>query len=598
MKNSDQDLRDKHALAFRPPPEAVPQPADDARVADGLDAALHNQGPPPAPRPDVLPLLDADGRPLPEDRIVPMLAPLMMVPPTPRSSPGTPRQPHTPRATQQSSMSGTARRTRSRSKTPIPSRHRLEPLPTLPEGEAAAKATSEPPALPSEPSAPPPGQTMSGPLASSSATSEPRALPSEPSAPPLGHMEHAAGAERQTSGQPMSQSTMPRGSLDSGATASLQRHLEQAMDDRDSVSRGVKRTASQSPAPGGHSQDLDEPNAATALLSFCQDCGEQHRIILDDGLSHCVRCSSTTTVTNPSQVRSWFDEVLEQEAVDQYFVEKTTGSPAPPSTSFLSRDHFGATCSTRATSTRSLERLRVLRRHGREMAGRTGWDGSPTELQPIFENNAYLAAAHLCGDHTEASTSMYTSTTCATSLENHATAHVAKAKVKAASEIMAKQLLNKQDFTRSACHQLLDSVAMHNDKRASHTETSGSLMLGLYSHGGQHGITKATQANRHLSRYLLAYLRHHEMKDSACPVTSLSVGRMFRPPTTGTSTAIGNFARLPVADRNMSPRTQSGVRYKDEAFLASLWTATATMCLPSVRTPGMRRNRSRASDTP
>ena len=133
----------------------------------------------------------------------------------------------------------------------------------------------------------------------------------------------------------MSQSTLPWGSLDSGATASLQRHLEQAMDEMDSTSRGVKRTASHSPAPGGsrrtsaaeQSQDLEEPNATvTALLSYCQDCGEQHRVVLEDGLSHCARCSSTTTVTNPSHVKAWFDEVLEQEAVDQYYCREDSWS--------------------------------------------------------------------------------------------------------------------------------------------------------------------------------------------------------------------------------------------------------------------------------
>ena len=159
------------------------------------------------------------------------------------------------------------------------------------------------------------------------------------------------------------------------------------------------------------------------------------------------------------------------------------------------------------------------------MAGRTGWDGSPTELQPMFENNAYLAAAHLFGDHSETTSPMPSSTDGNPSPETQATAHMVRVKMLPASEKMAMQLLEKKDFTKASCHQLLDSVVVNNDKRASRTETAGTLMLGLYSHGNLHGVTKATKDHRNLAKYLLAYLRHHEIKDSACPVTSLSVGR-------------------------------------------------------------------------
>ena len=225
--------------------------------------------------------------------------------------------------------------------------------------------------------------------------------------------------------------------------------------------------ASQSLVPGTSrrtsgaepSQDLYEPDTqATALLSLCRDCGEQHRTVLEDGLSHCVQCLSTETVDNPSDVKSWFDEVLEREALDRYFVEKTTGPSPPHVSSYLSRDHFGMPSSTSsATTARSLDRLRVLQRHGREMAGRIGWDGSPTELQPFFENNAYLAAAHLFGDHDTTSTTTAplatTSTTTASSATASTdapfTAHVAKSRMMPASEHMAKRLLREKKFNRS-----------------------------------------------------------------------------------------------------------------------------------------------------
>ena len=299
--------------------------------------------------------------------MVAMLTPLMMVPPA------------LPRTPQQASIPGTPRRARSRSKTPIPSRPRTGTLPPLLEAEPASAATSEPPAPLSEPSALPPGQPLLGPLAPQSITSEPHAPLSEPSALPPGHVLHDAVRRQVRLFLNFATGVTRVGHHGILATSLGAGHGRDGLSQPRGEANGVP---DQSPAPGGsrrtsgadQSQDLNEPNAtATALLSFCQDCGEQHRTVLGDGLSHCVRCLSTATVTNPSQVISWFDEVLEQEAVDQYFVEKTTGSSAPPtSTSFLAHDHFGMPSFTSATPSRSLERLQVLRRHGREMAGRTG----------------------------------------------------------------------------------------------------------------------------------------------------------------------------------------------------------------------------------
>ncbi|CAE7948772.1 unnamed protein product [Symbiodinium sp. KB8] len=44
-------------------------------------------------------------------------------------------------------------------------------------------------------------------------------------------------------------------------------------------------------------------------------------------------------------------------------------------------------------------RLDVLRRHARGSHFQGGWDGTPRELQPIFERHSFLTAAHVCGSH-------------------------------------------------------------------------------------------------------------------------------------------------------------------------------------------------------
>ena len=175
-----------------------------------------------------------------------------------------------------------------------------------------------------------------------------------------------------------------------------------------------------------------------------------------------------------------------------------------------------------------------------------------------------------------------------------------------ASEKMAKQLLEKRDFTKASCHQLLDSVTMHKDKRPSHVETSGSLVLGLYSHGGLRGITKDTKDNRNLAKYLLAYMRHHGMKDSPCQVTSLAVGRNVQAIChrdvrnmkgslnwllwweASQAALCGCSANL-----TMCPRMQSGETSKDRVYLASSWTAAGMACPPSAQTPGAQRNPSK-----
>ena len=133
LKNNDQDLSVQHAPAFRAPP-VVPPPAGDRAILRHLEEAqdagalqqLQQRDPPAAP----LPPLDAEGQPV--EGPVPMIHPVLVVPPTPRSAPLTPRRP--------------------RSKSPVPRTlasvpeatplDGLAPLPGLPTATAAASGTT------------------------------------------------------------------------------------------------------------------------------------------------------------------------------------------------------------------------------------------------------------------------------------------------------------------------------------------------------------------------------------------------------------------------------------------------------------------------
>ena len=97
-------------------------------------------------------------------------------------------------------------------------------------------------------------------------------------------------------------------------------------------------------------------------------------------------------------------------------------------------------------------RLDVLRRHARGAQLQAGWDGTPHELQPFFENHAFLNTAHIYGAHEEQPgvtkglgddhlVSFVTSSTTST------------------SECLAANLLKQSVFDHDACQQLLDAVA-------------------------------------------------------------------------------------------------------------------------------------------
>ena len=223
-------------------------------------------------------------------------------------------------------------------------------------------------------------------------------------------MGDASGPSRQVS---MPSEVSRRVSSVSGATSSLQRDLERVMEETypGSVLRGVKRPSETSLEPEGTTvarvQQDDAPSNtedvlhASSLLTFCQDCGEQHRV-MEGGVQVCSRCSSTRTVNSPFLVESWFDEVMEREALNKFFSdEPDSATVAPVDKNIDYTANLASKDPTRETSTRGLQRLDVLHRHGRECVWQDGWDGSPSEIQPFFCQTSYLSAAHKFGDHNE-----------------------------------------------------------------------------------------------------------------------------------------------------------------------------------------------------
>ena len=482
LKKSDQDLADKHSLAFRA--EGQPDDRSQRAALDALDSALQPalqptspiSQPPVSPEPMQRPLLDAAGTPLPPElqRQAPLVAPLLVIPPTPRSMPGTPRA-----------------RARSRSKTPTPGRRALPAVPEqrapLPEQRAPLPEQRAP--LP-EQRAPLPEQQV------------PLLRESLPGSSVASGTSGPSGPSRQTSGREESSRRM---SSTSGAASSLQGDLERLLEETypESVTRGLKRPAdvnlepSSTTVPKTRVEDVEQPASvlqASSYPTFCRDCGEQHRVRERD-LQVCSRCSSTRTVNSPLLVESWFDEVMEREAVNKFFNDEPNSANLSTTQSVPPRDV-------------RLQRLDVLRRHGREAVLQQGWDGSPRELQPFFDQSSYLTASHLYGDHTSS---------------------VAKPASRSPSETWAKQLLQARNFRPSVCHQLLDAVNLPTAQRgclsAVDKGKSGALALGLYSHGTFSGVTRRSQDNRHLSKYLLEYLRHHGMSGT---VTSLFVSKNVR----------------------------------------------------------------------
>ncbi|OLP93808.1 hypothetical protein AK812_SmicGene24243 [Symbiodinium microadriaticum] len=526
LKKSDQDLSDKHSsTAFRLPDGDVPRPSEDQSVAAELDFQLRAVSPGPRPVLDALgqPVLDAAGQMVPAVSAPAMLPPLMLVPPTPRS-----KVPSTPRS-----------RGRSRSKTPA--RRSLQSVPeqqALPPEQQALPPEQQ--ALPPEQQALPPEQ-QALPPEQQALPPEQQALPESSGYVPMPQVSggHATVPMPQVSSgggqdQPGSQETSRQVSSGSAGvrrsslgTSQMERDLESLMGQMPSESsRGTKRPAEVSPEPPVSTQPrrVSEAEQATAesLLLFCQDCGEQHRIS-NDGVDSCSRCLSTRTVSSPMHVLSWFDEVKEREALEQRFENRITSSllstSCTTSSSFV--NEFNNHCGQELANAPSREvfRLDVLRRHGRDEAHRVGWDGSPPELQEMFKGNSFLTAAHFFGDHNADATMPCASFTVPSV---STTSWTTSQQSTSASESLARQLREARDFSPSTLHQLLDAVDFPVNKRTCLNDGSGGFLLGLYSHGGFTGVTRASKSHRQLSAYILDYFRFHGMQGQA---TSLYISR-------------------------------------------------------------------------
>ncbi|CAE7400538.1 GIP [Symbiodinium sp. CCMP2456] len=361
LKKSDQDLSDKHSLAFRS--EDVPGPSQDQAALDVLDSELQPSTlpVPEAPVPAPLPVLDAIGQPVSGGQ-VPLVAPLMLIPPTPRSAPGTPRTP--------------------RMKTKLRS---------VPEHDNVIHYHQRNKRLHQQ-------DNVIHYLASFFYVRR-----------------HIWSTERLTSGL------------------------------------------------GGVARTTEEMEAESALY------------------------------------------VKEREAMSQFFEDRDPSQPPEPHSEFVSEANLASAKTLPERSKSCLHRLEVLRRHGRHETRAPGWDGSPGELQPLFGQSCFLAAADKFGDHDDDR----------------------PAKVKVKSEELAKLLLERQDFRPAVCHQLLDTVDMPATQRTclGSARPVSALALGLCAHGNFKGITRRSRDHRQLIRYLLSYMKSQGMDDQ---VTSLYLSRNGR----------------------------------------------------------------------
>ena len=131
--------------------------------------------------------------------------------------------------------------------------------------------------------------------------------------------------------------------------------------------------------------------------------------------AECPRCGGQVPVLSPREVQSWLDEVKEREAFDQIIDYRPGDQHAPPRghapafedeidyrhAAFLSSiPFFNSSMHSRHLRSHprahSLDVLRCLA-HGFHL--RHGWDGSPAELQPSFQQHAFLTTAHHFGQH-------------------------------------------------------------------------------------------------------------------------------------------------------------------------------------------------------
>ncbi|CAE7226683.1 unnamed protein product [Symbiodinium sp. CCMP2592] len=158
-------------------------------------------------------------------------------------------------------------------------------------------------------------------------------------------------------------------------------------------------------------------------------------------------------------------------------------------------------------------------------------DDYQSHVPGIYVHEAFLTAAYVFGNadqeegvfapHAEPHT---TSIASETTTSNYPTT----SKPPPLSESLAALLLKREDFSHDSCHQLLQTATYKPVDRqclSASSGNAGSLTLGYFSHGRQHGFTKATDNNRALLKYVNAYLKHHGLQGKT---SSVFIGRNIR----------------------------------------------------------------------
>ena len=96
-------------------------------------------------------------------------------------------------------------------------------------------------------------------------------------------------------------------------------------------------------------------------------------------------------------------------------------------------------------------------------------------------------------------------------------------------ESLAQKLRQEKQFQHKACEQFVEMLAipLHRQHRGVILKGPARyLTLGAYSHGSHYGITKHTRQLPQTTRYLLAYLDHHDPQPSECSSLVLNIDSM------------------------------------------------------------------------
>ena len=542
------DLRAAEAAAAAVEPEAVQPSAEEPLQPQPGTPLVQENDPEQAPRPTPL-SLDPAGRPVLES---PMFSPLMLVPPTPRSAPGTPR-------------------TRARSRS-APRRGNVPGDAELPEQDP----TSSNPA-PSGPLQHSENAAFSRLTSGSDRTNLPGQDPSSnraPSGPPGNSRRTSLDSIKDTSGQAISVEPLHKiVEHESLGSRGLKRSPSVAIGELAAGSTGDLNVSAATHSSMGDVPLPSEPEPQAFLL-FCKDCGEQYQSFPEE----CGRCGGRCPVTSVQDVVSWLDEIKEREAFDKLlgvsrdYVEPevshqdpqaqdvidyyqshatttardarsavlphalpsepqvpqpSTPEPLPDSSSLLSQPQSPQPTSLTVLQPPTLHRLDVLRRHARGQHLRHGWDGSPAEVPGVHQQNAFLTTAYAFGNaDQEEAVPEGNDVPLVIGLES--TAFTTTKREASLSESLAQLLFKRKDFQHETCHQLLQIVnyqKVDRDCLSSSSPSAGSLTLGYFSHGRQQGLTRATRANQALLKYVNAYLRHHGLQGRT---SSVFIGKNIR----------------------------------------------------------------------